>query len=436
MTISNLAMFGGEPIRSHPYSIHSTNFDEAEEKAVLKVLRGAQTSGFSARAGERFLGGEQVQAFEEQIANKFGTKYAITFNSATSALHGCMAALGVGPGDEVITSPYTMSATSSSILMANGIPVFADIETRSYGIDPVSVESLITPQTKAILAVNIFGHPARLNELNNIADKYDLVLVEDNAQAPAVKYFEQTTGTVGKMAVLSFNYHKAIQTGEGGAVITNDKDYALRLQLIRNHAEVVVGDMPKVDILNMLGWNYRLTEIQAAIGIEQLAKLDFLTEQRQNLASYLTSQLNERYDFLFTPIVEQGCGHGYYLYPMRFITEKLGISRQLFVQAIQKEGVAISEGYVKPIYLEPMYQNRIAYGKGHCPFQCPKYKGSVSYDKGICPNAEKMHFEELVLTDICKYPNSKEEVDQFIQAVDKIVANIKALKKLDSYNKK
>ena len=432
MTLSKLALFGGEPVRGTPYLSHTTNINEAEENAVLKVLRGGHTSGFSGRAGDRFLGGGQVKEFERQIASKFKTEYAVTFNSATSALHGCMAALGIGPGDEVITSPYTMSATPSSVLMTNGIPVFADIEMSSYGIDPVSVESLVNPQTRAILAVNIFGHPAKLNELRNIADKHGLALVEDNAQSPGIKYHDTTTGKVGDMSVLSFNYHKAIQTGEGGAVITNNKDYALRLQLIRNHAEVVVGVMPEVSLVNMLGWNYRLTEVQAAIGIEQLKKIDYLTEQRQTLAKYLSNQLVERYNFIFPPVVENNCEHGYYLFPMRFNKNKIGISRQLFVKALKFEGISISEGYVKPIYLEPMYQSKIAYGASGCPFKCLTYKGKVNYDKGICPNTERMYYEELILTDICKYPNTKEEVDQLIQAVDKIVANIDKLKSMEN----
>ena len=156
-----LAMLGGSPIRSKKYPVHTTMIDESEEKAVLEVLRGQHLSGFSARVGDRFLG-ERVKLFEKDLAEKFLVKHAITFNSATSALHASVACLGIGPGDEVITSPYTMSATASSILMTNAIPIFADIEDETFGLNPREVKKLISPRTKAILAVNIFGHPCRL----------------------------------------------------------------------------------------------------------------------------------------------------------------------------------------------------------------------------------------------------------------------------------
>lgn len=424
-----LAILGGAPTREEAYPEHSTNIDESEEKAVLEVLRGGHLSGFSARVGERFLGGEKVQEFEENLAKYFNVKHAITFNSATSALHGCMAAVGVGPGDEVITSPYTMSATAASIVMTNGVPVFADIEQSTFGPDPESVKKAITPQTKAILTVNLFGHPSRLNELKDIADKNGIILVEDNAQSPGINYKGKMCGTVGDIGVLSLNYHKAIQTGEGGVAITNNDEHAEHLRLVRNHAEVVVSDAEISDIVNLLGWNYRLTEIQAAIGIEQLKKLSYLTQQRQELANYLTNQL-KKYDFLMPPIVDKNCEHGYYLYPFRYLEDSLGIPRRLFLKAMQAEGISISDGYVKPIYLEPMFQKKIAYGKDNCPFKCPLYKGNVNYEKGICPTAERMHFEEMLITDICKYPNTKVEIDQFVNAIDKVVLNTEELRSM------
>lgn len=414
-------------MRREPYPVHTTIIDDAEEKAVVEVLRSGHLSGFSAKTGERFLGGEKVREMEEDFARYFGVEYAVSFNSATSALHGAMAAVGIGPGDEVITSPYTMSATASSIIMTNGVPVFADIEESTFGLDPDSVEQRITPSTKAILAVNIFGHPCRLGPLKELADRHGLMLVEDNAQAPGMYYHGKRCGTVGEMGVLSLNYHKAIQTGEGGMVVTDNRELAERLQLIRNHGEVVVGQTSRKDITNLLGWNYRLTEIQAAVGIEQLKKLDAFNRIRQDLAGRLTALLG-RHDFLVPPVVEPEATHGYYLFPIRFFAEKIGISRQTFVAAMQAEGISLAGGYVRPIYLEPMFQEKIAYGRQHCPFGCSLYKGTVSYEKGICPTAERMHFAELMTTDICKFPNSKQEVDEFGAAVDKVVANLAELR--------
>ena len=425
-----LAILGGEPTRKEPYSIHTTIMNREEEKEVIEVLRSGHLSGFSARPGDRFLGGPKVKDLERKFSEYFGTKNSISFNSATSALHGAISAAQIGPGDEVITSPYTMSATPSSILMQNGIPVFADIENRTFGPDPFSVEEKITEKTKAILTVNLFGHPSRLRELNRIAKKYNLVLIEDNAQSPGALYAGSLTGTIGQMGILSLNYQKVIQTGEGGIVITNDNDIAEHLQLIRNHGEVVVGRLDKKDIANMLGWNYRLTEIQAAIGIPQLKKLDFFNSKRQKLADLLTEGL-KHYDFLTPPVVEDSCSHVYYLYPIIFHEEKIGIKRSLFVQAMKAEGISLLGGYMKPVYLEPMYQNRIVYGNKGCPFTCPFYGKHVHYKEGLCPNAERLYFKEMITTDICKYPNSEKEVNEFIEAVNKIKDNLVSLKKLE-----
>ena len=411
-----LALFGGEPIRKIPYPIHTTIIDDAEEKAVIEVLRGGHLSGFSARPGVRFLGGEKVRQFERDLEKKFGVKHAITFNSATSALHGAMDAIGVGSGDEVITSPYTMSASPSSILMTNGVPVFADIETSTFSLDPDSVEKCITPLTKAILTVNIFGHPSKLDDLKRIADLNNLVLIEDNSQSPGVAYKNKIAGTVGEIGILSLNYHKAIQTGEGGVALTNNSDYAEHLQLIRNHAEAVVGkltDENQEKFTNVLGWNYRLTEIQAAIGIEQLKKLEFLTSQRQELAAYLTEKLSI-FNFLTTPIIRKGSEHGFYLYPMKFDTSKIGISREIFVKALQFEGISVGEGYMKPLYLEPIFQSKNGYGN-------KLYKGNVDYSKGICPNVETMYYDEIITTDVCKYPNKKEDIDELVMAIEKVI---------------
>jgi dTDP-4-amino-4,6-dideoxygalactose transaminase len=186
------------------------------------------------------------------------------------------------------------------------------------------------------------------------------------------------------------NYHKGIQTGEGGVVLTNDTQMAEHLQLVRNHGEVIIGYLDKgkgLDLENMLGWNYRLTEIQAAVGIPQLRKLDKLNVIRTGLAAMLSKAL-EDFDFLSTPMVCDNCSHVYYLYPLRFHRERIGISRETFVEAMRAEGISLTQGYVKPIYLEPMYQKKIAYGARGCPFDCPWYKGLVSYDRGLCPTAE------------------------------------------------
>ncbi len=422
------ALLGGQPVRTEPYPVHSTIIDDEEEKEVMEVLRSGHLSGFSARPGDRFLGGPKVRKLEKAFCDHFGVEHAVTFNSATSALHGAVSAAKIGPGDEVITSPFTMSATPSSVLMQNAIPVFADIEERTYGLNPSSVEEKISERTKAILTVNLFGHPSRLRELQDIATKHNLILIEDNAQAPGAVYKGRHTGTIGQMGIQSLNYHKTIQTGEGGVVITNDTVMTEHMQLVRNHGEVVVGNIDHDDITNVLGWNYRLTEIQAAIGIPQLKKLNFLNSIRQKLAGLLTEGLRQ-FEFLTPPVVEEGCSHVYYLYPVRFHEERIGINRSLFIKALRAEGMSANEGYVKPLYLEPVYQKKIAYGNRGCPFSCHFYGQDINYDEGLCPTTENLYSKELLTTDICKHPNTEKDVQEFLTAVAKIAENLSSLKK-------
>jgi len=421
---SKLALLGGTPVRSASYPQHSTMIGEEEEREVVGVLRGQHLSGFSGTNTPRFFGGLKVRALEAAFAEKFGVQHAVSVNSATSALHCAVAATGVEPGEEIITSPYTMSATASAILMENAVPVFADIEDETFCLDPESVERAVTPRTRAILTVNLFGHPSALDKLKAIADKHGLMLIEDNAQAPLSEYHGRLTGTIGEIGIQSLNYHKAIQTGEGGIALTDDSKLALHMQLKRNHGEVVVGPMGQEDLTNMVGFNYRLTEVCAAIGLPQLEKIERLHEIRLRLAGQLTRQLSE-FDFLTPPAVNDGCTHAYYQYAMKFDESRAGISRALFAKAMRAEGVSVAEGYLRPIYLEPMYQKRNAYGKGNFPFGEAE---SVSYKAGICPVTERLWKSELLTTDICKYPNTEREVEEFVRAIEKVSNNVDYLR--------
>lgn len=424
-----LALLGGEPVRKEPYPVHTTMIGEEEEREVLEVLRGQPLSGFSGTFTDRFLGGEKVQAIEKVFADLFGVQHAVSVNSATSALHCAVAATGVEPGEEVITSPYTMSATASSILMENAIPVFADVEDETFCIDPASVEACITPRTRAILTVNIFGHPSALHELRAIADRHGVMLLEDNAQAPLSTCRGKLAGTVGEIGIQSLNYHKVIQTGEGGIALTDDPELALHMQLKRNHGEVVVAPMGREDLPNMVGFNYRLTEVCAAIGLGQAKKLRQLTDLRLRLAARLTQQLRE-FDFLVPPAVAEGCTHVYYLYAMKFDETRAGISRGLFAKALRAERVNIAEGYLRPIYMEPMYQKRSAYGTNGFPFRQGAWESPVSYREGVCPTAERLWKREVLTTNVCRYPNTEREVDEFVRAVDKVRRNMDDLRRM------
>lgn len=419
LAISKPAILGGRPVRE-PFQPHGTNIGEDEKRLVLEVLDSGVLSGFAASNDPRFYGGKMVRELERQFCEYFGVKYAVSFNSATSALHAAAAACGVGPGDEVITSPFTMSATPSSIIHANGIPIFADIEDRTYGLDPDDVAEKISPRTKGIITVNIFGHPSRLDELRAIADANGLFLIEDNSQSPYARYKGRFSGTIGEIGIFSLNYHKFFQCGEGGIAITDREDLAVKMQLVRNHGEVIVDAKGIDDIVNTLGWNYRMTELQAAVAIPQLKKLKELIKWRSVLAKEL-SGLISNFDFLSAPITEDGCDHVYYLYPIRYNEERAGLSRRIFCEAIKAENFPVIAGYMRPLYLEPMYQKKIAYGAKGCPFSCPHYEGKIDYTAVSCSTAERLWKKELIAANFVKYPNSVSDMHLFVDAVERIM---------------
>ena len=427
-TKTQLAIFGGAPVRDKPYPVHDTMLDKQERDLLNEVLDSGVLSGFAANFDERFHGGRMVKQLEQEICKYFKVKHAVTFNSATSALQAALAAARIGPGDEVITSPFTMTATPSSILMNNAIPIFADIENRFFCIEPNSIKESLSPRTKALLVVDLCGQPAQLDAIMDIARDNNLVVIEDASHAISAKYKGKFVGTIGDMGIFSFNYHKIIQTGEGGVVVTDNDDYAYRLELIRNHGEVIVPQINLQDIADIVGYNYRMTEMQAAVGIGQLKKLDLLIRHKRELAQYLTEQLVD-FPFLTTPEVRRDSTHTFYIYMLRYDESYLGIKRDVFAEVLASEGVWLRPGYSKPLYLLPLYQELIAYGKQGCPFKCNFYSGKAEYRKGLCPVAERLYEKEILYTIMCKFPLKKEDMLEISQAIEKVVDNQDLIKK-------
>ena len=429
MTASVLAIDGGTPVRSQPFP--PTNTIGAEEReAVLDVLDSGSLSQFLGAWGEEFLGGKWVLRCEGAIRQRFRSAHAVTVNSATTALQVALAAVGVEPGDEVIVPPYTMSATAAAVVLQNAIPVFADIEEETYGLDPASVAERITPQTTAIIAVHLFGHPARMDDLTALAERHGLRLIEDAAQSLGATWRGRETGTIGDAGVVSLNRHKIIQSGEGGVILTDDPTVAHVAQLARNHGEVVVASTDLPTIANTVGSNYRLSELHAAIATAQLAKLDDLLRVRQELGAHLGERL------AFLPGLHPGlpaerCTHGYYLFPVRLNHALLGVPRKTLARALRAEGVPVGEGYVEPIYLQPLYQQRIARGTRGCPWTCGHWQGEVSYEQGICPVTERMYETDLLLLDVCRAPLTTRDVDDVADAFEKVLEHVDRLRALD-----
>lgn len=423
--MSELALLGGTKVRKAPFPSYVT-IGEEEKRAVQEVLDSAVLSQFLGTWSPDFYGGPKVQQLEKNWREYFRVKNAVSVNSATSGLYAAVGAAGVGPGDEVIVSPYTMTASATAALVYGAIPVFADLDPEIFCLSPESIRERITPRTKAIIVVDLFGHPADMDEIMEIAGEHDLVVIEDAAQAPGATYKGKNAGTLADIGVFSLNYHKTIHCGEGGIVVTDDDEIADRVSLIRNHAEVVVKDKGTRNLVNMIGFNYRMTEIEAAIANEQLKKLETLLLPRIKAADYLTKRLKDL-PGIDPPLVRPGVRHGYYMYTIRYHADQLGVPRDRFVEALNAEGIPMESGYVEPIYLEPCYQQQIGFGSDGFPFTYPGYKGKVNYQKGICPVTEMMHYEQVMTTNICHANCTRSDLDEFLSAFEKVYHHISEL---------
>lgn len=421
-----LAILGGKPVITQRIP-HYISTGEAEIEAASEVIRSGCLSDFLGSPGEQFYGGRTVRGFEEAWSRRFGARYSVSVNSATSGLFAAMAAIGLEPGDEVIVPPYTMSATAMAPLIYGGIPVFADIEEDTFCLDPAAVEREVTARTKAILAVNLFGHPARLHELKSFAMQRGLYLIEDNSQGPLAAEGGRLCGTIGDIGIFSLNYHKHIHTGEGGVCVTNDPKLAERIQMVRNHAENATEWLGITDLTNLIGFNFRMTEVSCAIGIEQLKRIDYHVERRERIAEYLSGGIGDL-SGLQSPRVRDGCRHVYYVWALRFDERVLGISRETFAKALAAEGCPMACGYVRPLYMLPVFQKRIAIGSSGFPFTL----SDRQYQKGMCPVVERMHEKELLFLVTAIYDLAGHWLDSIIEAIRKVYAQRDELRKLEA----
>ncbi len=428
--MSTLAINGGQKVRTKLFPRYNT-MNQQELSAVTDVLEEGTLSKFLGAWCDDFYGGTKIQEFESLWSKKFDVKHSISVNSNSSGLISALGACGIGLGDEVIVSPYSMSISATVPLFYNATPVFCDLEKNTYGFDLEMLEKVITKDTKAIVVVHIFGCPSNLNEIMKIAKKHNIYVIEDAAQCPGAIYDNKFAGTIADIGIFSLNYHKHIHTGEGGMICTNNDILANKMQLIRNHAESIVENKGETDLVNMLGFNFRLTEIQAAIGIEQLKKLDTELQVRQKYAKLYDEALT-KFDFIETTTLNNRT-HSYYIQAFRFDEKKAGISRDTFINAVkselmpvekrENEGVPIYVGYVRPLYLLPIFQEKMAYNtKGFA------FKDEINYQKGLCPNVEELHYKELFSHDLTRSPLTINDVQDVIDAYTKVANNLQELK--------
>ena len=445
--MSKLAIFGGKPVRSKLFEAYNTIGDE-EINRVIGVMKTGVLSQFIGAWHKDFYGGPMVQAFEKEWSVKSKSKYAVAVNSNTSGLITACGAADIKPGDEVIVSPWSICASATAPMFWGGVPVFADIDPRNFCIDPKSIIKKITKKTKAILVVHIMGFPADMDEIIKIAQEHNLTVIEDCAQCPFGKYKGRPLGTIGDMGVFSTNYHKHIHTGEGGIITTNSDYYNERCQLIRNHGEACVEDKGVKDISNIIGFNFRMGEIEAAIGLEQLKKFDNLQESRNKNAKYLIKNLKHiKYLDLMDYNIENcycdsnckssisSCTHSYYIQPILYYKNKNhNIHRDVYLKALSAELPSsflrediplIGGGYVKPLYLLPIFKSKQFNFHGNDP-------KNYDYSAGSCPIVEDLYSDKFIGHEFMRPSMSKADLDDVIKAFNKVDDNMSELLKIDA----
>jgi perosamine synthetase len=323
--------------------------DEREEELVVEVLRSGRLSL-----------GPTIDRFEELFAAKVGAPYAAAVSSGTAGLHLLCVSAGIQPGDEVITSPYSFAASANCFMYEGGVPVFADVERRTFNLDPAAVEAAVTPRTKAIVAVDIYGYPCELDDLRSIADRHGLVLLQDSCEALGARYRDAPVGSHGPPAVFAFYPNKQITTGEGGMVTTHSEEEWRLLRSLRNQGR---GDAGGWLEHVRLGFNYRIDDIRAALGIGQLQKLDEILALRASVA--------ERYGLLLSSIdgVELPCAddetheRSWFVYVVALPDN---VARERVIAHFEREGIGYNR-YLPSIHLQPYMRERFGFGTGLCP---------------------------------------------------------------------
>jgi dTDP-4-amino-4,6-dideoxygalactose transaminase len=380
-----------------------------------------------------FLGGAAVREFAAAFAEKMGATYAIPVNSATSGLSTALAAARVSAGDEVIVPAISYTATATAVLAFNSIPVFVDVDPKTFCMSPEAIEASVTPRTKAILVVHLTGNVADMDKINDIAKRKNLVVIEDAAQAPGATWRGKSVGTIGDAGVYSLQQSKNIMTGEGGVIVTNNPEIARRARLISNHGEGVMDEAASPDDLaDIIGFNFRMPELSAAVGLAQLERLDFVNEWRTRNAAVLQAGLTDISGIEVLPTQRQSSNGVAVDVPHLFVAlydrEAAGISRDLFVSALRSEGVPVGTGYARCMYENPMFLKKIAYGPNGSPWTDQESGTGPRYESGMCPVAESLLYEKFLWFYHIAYSSTEEDMQDIIRAVHKVMANIEFLR--------
>jgi dTDP-4-amino-4,6-dideoxygalactose transaminase len=410
--MEKLAIDGGTPVRTANPIVETDVFEQEEFDALVEVAR-----------SKKLRRAEAALEYEQTIADWFGVKHAIAVSSGTSALHVALAAFGIGPGDEVIVSPYTFVASDTAVLEQNAIPIFADIDPVHLTLDPEDVARRITSRTRAIVPVTISGTPVDMDPLMDLAKKYDLWVLEDACQSLGAYYKGRLVGTIGHVGVFSSITGKITNTGEGGFVITDDTDLFEKMWGYMDFARRrSLGPASKYH-WGLPCANYRITNMQAAIGTQQMRRAWKMIGKRTENAQYLSERLHGVPGIVLPSNPAWG-ERVYFYYLVRLIPEALGTDMLNFAVALAAEGVynlkyLSTTRWMVPQHLEPLFIDKIGYGNTKCPFECPWYEGKVDYHPGLCPVAEKACEEVFWLASV--HPLlEKQDLDNIADAVWKV----------------
>jgi perosamine synthetase len=357
--------------------------DEDDIAAVCAVLR-----------SDYLTTGPKVEEFERTVADYVGAQYGVAVSSGTAALHAAMFALGIGPGDEVIVPPITFAATANCVVFQGGTPIFADVEPETLLLDPEKVEKRITAKTRAVIAVDFAGQPCDYTALRRITDRYGLALVADGCHALGAEYQGLRVGSITDLTVFSFHPVKHVTTGEGGMITTDKAELGRRMQLFRNHGVGVDFRQREAKAswlyeMTELGYNYRLTDMQCALGISQMAKLPGFLERRRAIAGHYHEALASIPGV--EPLgVKPEILHAYHLYVVRL---QPSLERQEVFQALRQMGIGANVHYI-PVHLHPYYRERFGTGPGLCPLAEQAYNRILSLP--IFPGMSDQQVEDVI----------------------------------------
>jgi dTDP-4-amino-4,6-dideoxygalactose transaminase len=433
-----LALLGGAPAVDKTLKVNWPIVTDADKRAVMKVL---DEGPLWALGGDDGLIAPEMIGLEKEFAAFVGAKHALACNGGTAALHMAISAAGVGPGDEVITTAYSFLATPVSVLHNSGVPIFADIDPRTYNIDVADMERKITPRTKALLPVHVHGVPADMDRINAIAKKHHLIVIEDACQAPGSKYKGRPAGSLGDMAAFSLNGTKNFAVGEGGLFATSDETFRARANMVRMVGEGLPSWDRTMEFQHLIAWNYRFQEMPAAFGRSQLKRLPQYNAQARANGQALTKRLSG-VKGIEAPFVPADCETIYHKFRVRLKPEELDVPlegvafRDVVQAALEAEGVDAPVWLQAPLPAHPIFQVREGYGHGYPWTVAHK---DLRYHAADYPNAQHLCDNSLVICSELNpiYCQTAKLIDQYADALIKVFSNrdglLAAAKKLGKH---